>query len=395
MEREARSKIHWLKFAVVLYSITATMFLIFQGAKVFRKEFSDSGPPLSDWEAWKVTHSKLQQPWKIPTQYDKYVFVSGKDYSNLQSNEEEFRRLVFDVNSRTIRRHNARYDKGLHSYYLKMNQFGDLLPGEFRALMNGNRHMMNKSHGANFVMPQNVDIPETMDWRLKGAVTPVKNQGACGSCWAFAAAGALEGQVFLKTGKLQSLSVQNLIDCSEKYGNQGCAGGIMDYAYDYIKANDGIDTEEAYPYEARNRACRYTKKDKGATDVGFVDIGPIGSEEALKAAIATVGPIGVSIDASERTFQFYGGGNNTITIIEILDFHAKIPLLGIYSEPKCSSYMLDHSVLAIGYGSENGKDFWIIKNSWGTKWGEQGYFKIARNKHNMCGTASFPTYPLI
>ena len=252
-----------------------------------------------------------------------------------------------------------------------------------------------------FMMPSNVEIPDSVDWRTQGYVTPIKDQGQCGSCWAFSAVASLEGQHFKKAGTLVSLSEQNLVDCSQKQGNQGCNGGLMDQAFTYIKVNKGIDTEDSYKYVARvnnyilwkifsfafnfiininyfllkDEKCKFKAASVGATDTGFTDIDS-GDETALATAIATVGPISVAIDASQSSFQFYSSG--------------------IYSDPDCSSTELDHGVTAVGYGTQGaGKDFYIVKNSWGTSWGDKGYIMIARNTNNMCGIATMSSYPMV
>ncbi|XP_003489564.1 cathepsin L [Bombus vancouverensis nearcticus] len=296
--------------------------------------------------------------------------------------EERFRMKIFMDNKHKIAKHNGNYEMKKVSYKLKMNKYGDMLHHEFVNTLNGFNKSINTQLrserlpiGASFIEPANVVLPKTVDWREHGAVTPVKDQGHCGSCWSFSATGALEGQHFRRTGILIPLSEQNLIDCSGKYGNNGCNGGLMDQAFQYIKDNKGLDTEVTYPYEAENDKCRYNAANSGARDVGYVDI-PQGNEKKLKAAVATIGPVSVAIDASHQSFQFYSEG--------------------VYYEPECSSENLDHGVLAVGYGTdENGQDYWLVKNSWGETWGDNGYIKMARNKLNHCGIASTASYPLV
>lgn len=276
--------------------------------------------------------------------------------------EEKFRYKIYLDNRHKIAKHNTKYHTKEVPYKLKLNKYADLLHSEFVRTLNGfNRsasfETSNSVYGSfkrieepvTFIAPENVILPKAVDWRDKGAVTPVKDQGHCGSCWSFSATGALEGQHFRKTGKLVSLSEQNLVDCSASYGNNGCNGGLMDNAFQYIKENGGIDTEKAYPYEGIDDTCHFKKTEVGATDRGFVDI-PQGDEEAMAKAVATIGPVSVAIDASHESFQFYSEG--------------------VYFEPSCDAEQLDHGVLVVGYGTDEatGQDYWLVKNSWGTTW---------------------------
>ena len=305
-----------------------------------------------------------------------YEFKETHEKAYGSEEEEAFRLTIYNQNKKLVNDHNLRYDLGQHSYKLKLNQFADLTASEYAKMMNGYQHERKQRGEAPTHLPlaSEVKLPTSMDWRTKGAVTPVKDQGQCGSCWAFSSTGALEGQHFRQTGQLVSLSEQNLVDCSTAFGNNGCDGGLMDDAFKYVKANGGIDTEASYPYEAEDDTCRFNKQDVGATDKGYMDI-PEGDEQALKEAVAVHGPISIAIDASQSSFQFYHSG--------------------VYDDPNCSSTQLDHGVLAIGYGSEGGRDYWLVKNSWSEKWGDQGYIKIARNEHNVCGVASSASFPLV
>ncbi|XP_039897601.1 procathepsin L-like [Simochromis diagramma] len=217
---------------------------------------------------------------------------------------------------------------------------------EYKQLVSqGCLHTFNASlpqRGSTFLgLPEGTDLPDTVDWRDKGYVTEVKDQKQCGSCWAFSTTGVLEGQHFRKTGKLVSLSEQQLMDCSHSFGNNGCNGGSVKRALQYIQSNGGIDTETSYPYKAKGQRCRYKPDGIGAKCTGYVHVKP-SNEETLKKAVATIGPISVGIDASRHSFQFYQSG--------------------VYNDPDCSKTVLDHGVLAVGYGTENGHDYWLIKN---------------------------------
>jgi len=258
----------------------------------------------------------------------------------------------------------------------------DLTAKEFAARFTGLKKKANDfgsgRPSADFSLYRLGDMPKKVNWTSEGYVTPIKNQQQCGSCWAFSATGSMEGQHFKKTGKLVSLSEQNLVDCSQPEGNYGCEGGLMDQAFNYTVINKGIDTEASYPYTAMDGKCVFNATNVGATISSWTDV-PTGSEADLQKAVATVGPISVGIDASQYTFQLYKSG--------------------VYYDPNCSSQFLDHGVLAVGYGTKkmHGKstDFWLVKNSWGTDWGMDGYIEMSRNKNNNCGIATQASYPVV
>ncbi|XP_030895634.1 cathepsin L1-like [Leptonychotes weddellii] len=289
------------------------------------------------WSRWKAAHGKL---------YDE--------------NEEGWRRAVWAKNMQMIERHNQEYSQGKHSFTMAMNAFGDLVRVAWIAEC--------------FMRPVLSTLPKNL---LLSESFIIWFQGQCASGWAFSAAGALEGQMFRKTGKLVSLSEQNLLDCSRSQGNEGCRGGLMDYAFQYVKDNGGLDSEESYPYCAQDGSCKYKPGQSVANDTGFMDIRQ--DEGSLMVAVATVGPISAAIVASLDTFQFYHKG--------------------IYYDPNCSSEDLDHGILVVGYGfqgeePENQK-YWIVKNSWGTDWGMQGYILMAKDRDNHCGIATSASFPIV
>jgi len=309
-----------------------------------------------DWEAYKGLH--------------------GKTFTE-ESMENE-RMLAFLTAQQKVRIHNEAYERGEVTFKMEENYIADLPFTEYQKL-NGYRRVYAdpmRKNSSRFLPPMNVgDVPDAVDWREKGYVTEVKNQGMCGSCWAFSATGSLEGQHKRVTGDLVSLSEQNLVDCSTAYGNSGCNGGLMDFAFQYIKENHGVDSETSYPYKAKQRKCAFKRSTVGAEDNGYVDV-PEDDEEKLKIAVATVGPVSVAIDAGHQSFQLYKHG--------------------VYYEKECSPEQLDHGVLVVGYGTDETQgDYWIVKNSWGTGWGESGYIRMARNKNNNCGIASKASYPLV
>ncbi|KAJ7304258.1 hypothetical protein JRQ81_011798 [Phrynocephalus forsythii] len=219
-----------------------------------------------------------------------------------------------------------------------------------------------------------------MRGRLKrggpSAVTPVKDQAVCGSCWSFATTGTLEGALFLKTGVLTSLSQQALIDCSWGFGNHACDGGEEWYAYEWIIKHGGIPSTDSYgPYMGQNGFCHYNQSQLMAALSGYVTV-PSGNITALKAALYKHGPVTVNIDASHKSFAFYASG--------------------IYFEPNCGNKTmeLDHAVLAVGYGELQSESYWLIKNSWSTYWGNDGYILMSM-KENNCGVATMATYPVL
>ncbi|XP_069779080.1 cathepsin L2-like [Narcine bancroftii] len=301
-------------------------------------------------------------------------WISWKSFHRKQYQRDDvnYRRLIWEKNMRYIEQHNVEHSMGKHTFTVGMNQFGDLTVDEFKQLLNASRVKEDRNSPCKVFSAQHpAQLPPSVDWRPKGYVTRVKDQGQCGSCWAFSTTGVLEGQVFKKTGNLISLSEQYLMDCSRSVGNAGCNGGSVFAGFLFIKER-GIASEVSYPYTAKDGDCKFNQSDIVATCKGMKRI-PKDSEVDLAAAVASVGPISAGIDAEHRSFMLYKSG--------------------IFYEPNCSPVDLDHGILVVGYGMENQKPYWIVKNSWGASWGDEGYVHMAKDMDNNCGIASYAVFP--
>jgi len=254
-----------------------------------------------------------------------------------------------------------------------VNQFSDLTAEEFAAQHAG----WNKPTALYGDVPDMGNhtwdgsaLPASIDWTTKGAVTPIKNQGQCGSCWAFSTVMGVEGALAVETGDLVSLSEQNLVACDHN-GDQGCNGGLMDNAFEFIVTNGGIDTEADYPYTSGSGTSGTCKTDakKVVTIKAHTDV-PQKDEDALKVAVAQQ-PVSVAIEADKSVFQLYKSG--------------------VLTSKECGT-TLDHGVGIVGYGTESGTDYWKVKNSWGATWGLDGYILLERGT-NECGISQSASYP--
>jgi len=283
--------------------------------------------------------------------------------------EEFFYRFgVFKANMDFVDAHN----KGNNTYEVELNKFADLTTGEFKNIYLGYKPELARNARVTKALHE-LPMPSTypsgsLDWTQKGAVTGVKDQGQCGSCWAFSTTGSMEGVIQIHFGHLTSLSEQELVDCSTSYGNLGCNGGLMDNAFKYAEAN-GLCTEAAYPYTGVMGTCKKSSCTMSANSkiTSYTDV--THTENALGAA-TDIEPVSVAIEADQAGFQMYKSG----------------VFSGVCGQN------LDHGVLVVGYGDSGSTPYWKVKNSWGTSWGMQGYILMIRNQ-DECGIANEPSYP--
>ncbi|KAF5728728.1 Xylem bark cysteine peptidase 3 isoform 1 [Tripterygium wilfordii] len=310
--------------------------------------FVSEGRVIELFQQWKEMHRKVY----------KYTEEAEKRFQAFKRNL----RYVVEKNSKVLR----------GGHVVGLNKFADLSNEEFREV-----YLAKVKKPINRMSVQrkvhSCEAPSSLDWRKRGVVTAVKDQGSCGSCWAFSSTGAMEGINAIVTRDLISLSEQELVDCDTT--NDGCEGGYMDYAFEWVINNGGIDTESGYPYTGVDGSCNTTEEETKVVSIdGYEDVGE--SDSALLCATVQQ-PISVGMDGSAIDFQLYTGG--------------------IY-DGDCSDNPddIDHAVLIVGYGSENGEDYWIIKNSWGTSWGMDGYFYLKRNTdlpYGVCAINAMASYP--
>jgi len=299
------------------------------------------------WGAWKTAH--------------------GKRYS---SAEEAHRFAIFQHNIVKIAKLNAK-NTGVK---FAVNHFADLTAAEFKKKYVNGGFSRSKTTGEYLSFPTNGSLPDSVDWRNKGAVTPVKNQGQCGSCWTFSATGVLESFYFINNGQLLSFSEQQIVDCATDAG-QGCGGGWPDLAIDYA-AKYGLETEEDYPYSATDGTCKYDASKAHKVCSGHKDVTPKSSKQ-LKAALVN-NPVSVVIEADQDTFQFYSSG---------------------VISTGCGA-SIDHAVLAVGYQKVGALEAFIVKNSWSSNWGSDGYVYIStiqklNGGQGACGILSGPVVPVL
>ncbi|KAK4472826.1 hypothetical protein MN116_002710 [Schistosoma mekongi] len=341
------------------------------------------------WILWKRKYNKTYSLYNITINN---TFISSSSSSSNSSSilpENVYRRYIWNTYVYRIGLHNLYYDLNYVTYTLGINQFSDLTWIELSTLylneLSINMHKNELIHSlhrikstlSNFSIITSLNtfnVPDNFDWRTKNTVTNVKNQEKCRCGWAFASVGALEGQMKLLSIPLQSLSTQQLVDCTQDYGNYGCTAGLMRYAYDYV-SDYGIQSEQTYPFVGEELPCQHNESQSIVWSTTYFTLSG-GDEDILKYNVYQYGPFAGAISVVHDFFSYK---------------------YGIYQSNECSSTDVCHGILIIGYGYENdiNETYWLLKNSWGITWGEYGYARIKRNANNMCGIAKMPIIPII
>ncbi|XP_060846849.1 procathepsin L [Rhopalosiphum padi] len=316
-----------------------------------------------------VGGAKPKHSAHLDPHWDNFKAEHNKTYIR---NNEHHHRSAWEENFHHINRHNEEAKSGKHNYTLDLNHLADmpmhLYNKHFTSLSSSKLTKSTDMH-TDPSQHHTKSIPEEVDWRERGFNTPGWNQLDCGACYAFSIASMLEGQLFKATGELHTLSSQQIIDCSIAYGNLGCSGGSLKNTLQYLRRVGGIMQGLEYSYKAKKTLCHF-KKYRAVLQISKISILPPSDEHALKVAVALIGPISVSVNANPKTFQLYSSG--------------------VYDDPACSSSIVNHAMLLVGYT----KNAWILKNWWSSKWGDNGYMYLARGK-NQCAVSTYAAYATI
>ena len=293
--------------------------------------------------------------------FQKFMKKYNKHYSSIQEYMARFN--IFRQSLK--QKKNGLYKKGI-------TQFSDLTENEFRRkYLNLNINILNTLQYTEVQHTISGEAPEAFNWVDQKALGAVKNQGSCGSCWAFSTVGNLEGLYYIKYGESKRFSEQQLVDCDDK--DAGCNGGLMENTFEWIKENGGVQLESDYPYKGRDQQCKQDKEKLVVKVDSFVKLDSV-DEEVIKEYLYKTGPLAIALNANP--LQYYYGG--------IVDD----------DEKSCDPQGLNHGVVLVGYGSENGVDYWIVRNSWGASWGEKGYFRMLRGK-GTCGINTYVTSAIL